>query len=388
VSFMPAYRAEVDPELPTAGSIHFGYGGTAGYGATATIEPAPPPPSGPERLRGRVTLDGAGVEGAEVALRLNGASGIEHLKTDSRGVFEARLPAGKWFINKIFVSDWDDRPKHRNLILFSGHERANEGGWYSRFNTDLADGFEVSLPAASNAIPVEIEFRDALAVTWPLRPKPSTSGLVTDGVQDAELSTAAVAWEPVEGATEYQVQIGHFEREGGYSVPILTRRLSGLSLPLASLPQRPPVALEDKYSVRVFAFDAKGRLLTESSLKPESVLDADDRMFKLTGATRLGRERQHVGRSVEPQVISPEYELNEVRLRLADNLLDQKRLDDARRVLDQVTKDAPRAEASVLRGRLAALQGDCVTADKFFDQAECESGCAPLEHRKLCETPR
>jgi hypothetical protein len=83
-------------------------------------------------------------------------------------------------------------------------------------------------------------------------------------------------------------------------------------------------------------------------------------------------------------VISAEYELNETRLEVARHLLKQNRFDDAQRMLDQVTKDAPCGEASVLRGRLAALQGDCATANKLFGSTAAEGGCVPDEDRKLC----
>ena len=359
-----------------AGRLHFGGDAVAGF--------LPAPPSGPERLRGRITLNGVGVAGAGLSLMLNSRYKVQHLDSDSRGVFEVPLPAGEWHVNEIVVSDWDGRPKDRDLILFSSHEPVKDEGQYSRLNVPMADGLEVSLPAASNTIPVEIEFRDALLMNWPPRPNSSGDGPGRESLPDAEFSTDAIAWQPVKGATEYEVQIGHAAREGRmtYSSPILTRRLSGLSLPLASLPQRSASALVDEYSVHVFAFDAEGHLLTESNL------ESADRRFKLTGATRLGREREYVGGGGSPEVISAEYESNDLRLDLAAKLLDQRRLDDARRVLEQVTKDAPRGHALVVRGRLAALQGDCVTAIRLFDKAESEGECAPLEDRKLCEAPQ
>jgi hypothetical protein len=95
---------------------------------------------------------------------------------------------------------------------------------------------------------------------------------------------------------------------------ILTRRLSGLTLPLASLPQRAASAPADQYTVRVFAFDAAGRLLRQSSMESENSLKSNDHLFQLTGATRLGREQQYVGFDGPVQVISAEYERNEERL--------------------------------------------------------------------------
>lgn len=360
-------------EVPPAGKVAFG---TTAFGAAGL--PPTYTGSGPERLRGRIMLDGAGLDGPELTLTLNGEDSVEHVHPDSHGVFEIPLPAGKWHVNEIVVSDWDSRPKDRKLILFSNYEPTENGGQYSRFNFHLADGLEVSLPPTSNIIPVEIEFRDALPITWP----PATGR--DNAMPDTEFSTAAIAWQPVKGASEYEVQIGHVSADEGstkYPVPILTRRVSGLSLPLASLPQRSPGTGADEYTIQVFAFDAQGRLLTENSVEP------DDRMFKLTGATRLGRERQYVGFAGPPEVITAEYEANEQRLELATELLDQKRLDEARRVLDQVTKDAERWRAATLRGKLAALQGDCKTALRLFAQVEREGGCGcvPTEDRKLCE---
>jgi len=184
----------------------------------------------------------------------------------------------------------------------------------------------------------------------------------------------------------WEVQISHVRGDDRIRFPfvILTRRLSGSTLPLASLPQRTATAPADQYSVHVFAFDADGRLLTESSL------ESNERLLRLAGATRLGREQQHAGFSGPPQVISAQYERNEEQLEKASNLMDVKRFDEARRVLDEVTEDAPRGRASALRGRLAALQGDCATALKLFDKADAEAGgdCASSQDRKLCEAPQ
>jgi hypothetical protein len=375
----PSSDFPTESTVPTAGHLEFGYGKDS-----ITFVGAPPPPEGPHRLRGRIMLDKAGIEGVRISLMLNGAYNAV-LYSNSQGEFEVSLPAGKWRINEIKVGDWDNRPKNRNLILFSPHEPLKRPGMYSRFNVELADGLEVSLPAASQAIPIELEFRDALPIVWPTPPGP---GEHRDqlGVPEAELLNAAIIWQPVKGASEYEVQIGHVKNDLEVKFPsiILTRRLSGLTLPLASLPQRTAPAPADQYSVHVFAFDAGGRLLTESAL------ESDDRMFRLTGAARLGKEQQYVGFEGPRQVISAEFERNEEQLGKVSNLLDGKQYDEARHLLDEITEDAPRGRESALRGRLAALQGDCATAIILFDKAEAEVGgdCVLGDSRKLCEAPQ
>jgi hypothetical protein len=344
------------------------------------------PPAGPYPLRGHITLDNAGLEGVGITLMINGKK-TAVLYSDSRGEFAASLPAGKWRVNEVTVNDWGDRPRNRHLLLFSPHEPLKRPGLYSRSNYELweAGGIEVSLPAASNAIPVELELRDTLSITWPPRPAPGEHRDRAGVPETALLPDTAIAWEPVKGASEYEVQISRIRHSDSITYPfnILTRRVSGLTLPLASLPQRTATEPVDQYSVHVFAFDSAGRLLTASSL------ESDQWMFRLTGASRLGREQQYVGFQGPTQVISAEYERNEEQLDQAKNLMDVKRFDEARAVLDAVTKDAEPGRASALRGRLAAMQGDCAAALKLFDKADEEAGgeCASSRYRELCEAP-
>jgi hypothetical protein len=379
---------QLETTVATVGHLDFGHGDDT-VAIYSFHGDAPRPPEGPYPLRGRITLDNAGLEGAGITLMINGAE-TTVLYSNSRGEFEVSLPAGKWRVNEVTVSDWDDRPRNRHLLLFSSYEPLKRPGLYSRGNLQLweAGGIEVSLPAASNAIPVQLELRDALRMTWPPPRGPGEHRDRAGVLETDDLQNSAIAWQPVKGASEYEVQISHVMADGDdfavrYPWLYLTRRVSGMTLPLASLPQRQASAPADQYSVHVFAFDAAGRLLTESNVESE------DRSFRLTGSSRLGREQQYVGFQGPVQVISLEYERNEAQLDKAKDLMSVRRFEDARTVLDGVTKDAPPGRALALRGRLAALQGDCKTALKLFDEADKEVGgdCASNEDRKLCETP-
>jgi hypothetical protein len=86
---------------------------------------------------------------------------------------------------------------------------------------------------------VKLELRDAFALAWPPRLHSFETG-EDASVPDADFSTAAIAWRPVEGASEYEMQIAQVTHEGTTRVfsPILMRRLAGQALSLASLPQR------------------------------------------------------------------------------------------------------------------------------------------------------
>ena len=343
--------------------------GAVEFGNSASISidgSLPDAPSGSERLRGRITLQGVGIRGAQIALVVDDRYEVERLTSDSRGAFEASLPAGKWRVNGLTVDNWEGRPKDRDLILFSPHEPMEENGSYSRDNSELRNGLEVMLPQKSDTIPLEVEFRDALSLTWPPR----------EGAANADFATAAIAWQPISKAAEYEVQICNDEHDWTKKCdwPVLMRRISSTSLPLASLPQRSSSTKTNRYFVHVFAFDAQGRLLTESGGA------GADRTFELTGATRLGKEQ-----GWPPKVITEEFEANEKRLDEVESLLRDKRFEDARSALDRVTKDAEPGRATALLGRLAALQGDCVKAKQLFDQAEKEGACVCAADRQLCE---
>jgi hypothetical protein len=53
-------------------------------------------------------VEGAALEGVRIWLTLNDEY-TAVLYSDARGNFEASLPAGKWRINEVTVSDWEDR---------------------------------------------------------------------------------------------------------------------------------------------------------------------------------------------------------------------------------------------------------------------------------------
>jgi hypothetical protein len=56
--------------------------------------------------------------------------------------------------------------------------------------------------------------------------------------------------------------------------------------------------------------------------------------------------------------------------------------------LDQILSDAEPGRATALRGRLAAMLGDCVKAKQLFDQGETEGVCVCAADRQLCDRPQ
>lgn len=361
-------------------TVRYPFYTSAQLGGTAAHPDAAAPPAGPHPLRGRIVLDGLPATNAEVKLFLNGTFETDALPTNDSGEFSVSLPAGRWFINRVTVSEWYAAPEGRTLLLFSEHEPALGPGYYSRHHFGRRTGLEVSLPAPRGAAVPSFELRDAIAVRWPARvAMPDLIDAKAD-LPRAEASASVIAWTPVPAAAQYEIQVSEIERKDGSmsAHTILRRRTGAAQLRLADLPQDPARAERPgEYTIEIFAFDSAGRLVSESGNRGGTLA------FALTGATRLAKE---------PYVSTPtpsdkaEYFRNLERLSVISSLLDYQQFDAARAILSEVTGDAPPGRKLGLQGALEAVAGNCKTAKPLFDKADAEggAGCAPLKYRRMC----
>jgi hypothetical protein len=225
--------------------------------------------------------------------------------------------------------------------------------------------------------------RDALKVQWPPPVARQLTHQATAPV--ADIATSTISWLPVPEATEYEVQLSSVKREGDSTSyrSMLHRRQAEATLRLADLPRRPSDSTDpNEYAVVIYAFDANGRLVTQSA---ENI---DAFAFSLAGEERLARDS--FADSVAPGSFrSPEYFKNMERLSIIDALLERKQLDAARVILAEITDDAPPGRKVAMQGAIEALAGNCAAALPLFDKADAEggAGCARPKHRRLCETP-
>jgi hypothetical protein len=359
---------------PLSSSIH--------YGGNVREWELPAPPPGAGRLRGRITVDGdRGAEGVTLYVVLNAKYRADELTTDAQGFFEIPVPPGTWYVNHVSVESWAKQPDSRKLELFTLNEAAKTSGVYSRSHFVGPNGLEVVVTDSPDAVAVSYELREAITMTWPLGrndPFPLRDGERAE--RAADLQTSAVTWPPVKSAAEYQVQISRVTRRGTTTSfhPAITRSVKVPKLPLADLPQKDAETdVPTEYAVEVYAFDAENRLLSESGDFIGS------HVFTLAGPKRLGVDDQ--GENPSEELV-----LNSLRLNRAERLLDERKLEEARVLLAEISGDAPLGKESALRGKLAALEGDCATATLLFDKAEMEGGpgCVPLEDRQLCVIQR
>jgi hypothetical protein len=332
-------------------------------------------------LRGRIVLDGRGVESAGVQLTLNEEFETARLATDDEGYFATELPAGPWRINSVSVVDWGEAPADRRLMLFSDVDPLKGEETYSR-HAFHARGLEVQLPLPAAAQTPTFYLRDAVDAVWPERTELFQLPLDA-ALPEADIGQSTIRWRPVASAVEYEVHISALTRKKNsmsYST-VVRRRLSEPTLALASLPQRTTsTAASQEYQVQIFAFDSTDRLISETGSNDGELV------FQLKGATQLAEERRSPDESTGTST-SAEYFENMERLSLVEGLLKHKQLAAAKDILAAVTDDAPPGRRTGLQGSIAALEGRCTEAIALFDQADAAGGvgCAPPKYRKLCE---
>ena len=333
-------------------------------------------PVGPHPLRGRILMAGQPVAAAQVELKLNGTFRSETLVTNKQGEFTILLPAGPWSVNQVSVMSWHGAPEDTDLLLFSEHEPLRDSGYYSRMPPDESP-VRIELPMRADLELPTFELRPSIAMHWPA----ASPGNLSEPSEApiANPSTDSIRWSPVPGATEYEIQLRSVERGHGTMQiqTVLLRRQSGTDLPLAPLPKQPQASAEpSEYSVLVYAFDADGKLLSQS------LEGFNHHAFRLDG-TRLVKEKIH--RSPAPGE-GPQYLRDVERLSLVHSLLEYEQVDAARAILEQVSDEAPPGRKAAMQGAIEAMTGNCAAAVPLLDQADREGGlgCAPAKYRAMC----
>jgi hypothetical protein len=257
------------------------------FGGNMQSYELPPPPQGDNFLRGRIVLEGQPASGITLQVYLNESFKSEQV-TDARGEFQLGLPAGEWHVNVVTASDWPEQPPDRDLVLFSEHEPRLGEGFYSRYDWSNKKGLRVQLPAAPDSVAVALELRDPIQIEWPA----ATPRFFSDDEQPAPtpatIDRSAIRWRPVAAATQYQIQINRVTREDKVThyASMLVRRQSEPSLALSTLPRQEENSdIPGEYAVAVFAFDAQGKLVSQSEV------GMDAHLFQIAGKVRLAEEK-------------------------------------------------------------------------------------------------
>ncbi len=333
----------------------------------------PEPPVGDHWITGQVTYQGEPAAGVEVQIALNDAYRTPVLVTAEDGTFRIPIPEGSWSLNFIEIADWPDAPRSSDLQLMTEHEPGFTEDTYSMFGAA-----SVTLEASPDPEVIQLPLRlvDAMIVSWPagteFRGEPVESG-----------PADVITWEPVEGATQYRVDIDEVTREGtGWrqesraNIEVTGRT----SLPLAELTTVPDADGANEYSVELAAYDSQGKLLTTTgfanhhfTLQAEIV--NEDFMVGL----------DDIGDDSEMQVYLQRME-NRDRTDAAQVLIENDMLEEAEQLLNRLTDADTNGEFERLQGYIAAKRGQCGLAVELFRNATLKTGrnCTPEWFYEAC----
>jgi hypothetical protein len=339
----------------------------------------PEPPAGDGYLTGRFLYHDQPAEGVKLTLVLNGEYETAPLTTDAEGLFQVRVPPGEWFVSLIKTARWSHKPEGvDSFVVLTGDEpRLSEGSYHRPAYSRDERGKAVMATAETADAALTLVIRDHVRLTWP---DSDDAPLVADP------ATSVIEWQAYRDAAQYLVELSRVERrESGASYhTVATRRVNGAtSLALSTFKTEPGDRDVEEYQVEVSAFDADGRLLSES------LGYGTQASFEIGAGLRIIDESElDFAGDVQGLTLEKVQALRKNRQRLdaAALLIDEGLLDSADTLLQRVEGDAEPGRREALQGYLAAQRGDCVSANDWFDKA-LESGgqaCVPTRYRKGC----
>jgi hypothetical protein len=365
--------------IPQGGGDSFSEWIYFGYGFDDDRGQLPEPPAGDGYLTGRFLYHDAPAEGVKLTVVLNGEYETAPLTTNAEGRFQLRLPPGEWYVSLIKTERWSHKPAGSDAFLvLTGDEPRLSAGSYSRhaFRHDKR-GKAVMATAEPSPEALTLVIRDHVRMTWP----------ASDDVPVvADAATSVIEWQGYPDATQYLVELSRVERRemGASYYPVASRQVSGAtSLALSTFKIEPGDKEVQEYQVEIYAFDADGRLLSES------------RSYGTEASFELGAGLQIVDESSldfagDVQSLSAEkvqaLRKNQDRLDAAALLIDEGLLDSADTLLQRVQGETAPGRLEAVQGYLAAQRGDCALASEWFDKARggAGQGCVPERYRRGC----
>lgn len=331
------------------------FGGHSSGGSTSE------PPAGPTLLNILVKLDDKPVVGATVRVALDSAYETKAKATDASGRLQLHLSPKLEYINSVSIDEWRDRPRDRKLFLVSAHETSPaKGEPYSIFAENF-DGLSLE-SLGTDAKTLSLELRDTVSMLWP--PDNGPNAAPETNLQQA------VKWQPVKGATNYEVQIEEVLRHNdgvAYEATTFTRVQEPL-LTLSDLPHEPSTEKSREYGIRVIAFDSENRLITASERF------YGEHLFKLNDGNRFVSTLTSHYSKEDLEKISAQMDANDKRLQAVEQLIDTDQIAAAESAIDQMTGSISRGRMTAIKGYLLAKQRECLKAIELFGQARYHGG--------------
>lgn len=343
------------------------------YGRPATKRHLPPPPTGKGYLVGKISYRGKPVPGVQLDVVLNRRYRARGLVTNRRGGFILRLPPGEWYLTAIETFKWPRKPAGKSLTLIGGHEASLHNSTYRLYPYWKKQGLAITVSKRPPKKPVLITISPFVELIWPDPDLYKNQTIIKDGT---------IKWRAYPRAHDYVVTIRQITRQGEGQLStyrIISRRVHKRTyLSLAGLAHIKETDAEAEYVVEVMAFDKGGRLLGRSER------NLDRGTFVLIDNSVL-IERKLAAKARSPQELR--VLRRDKRLFQAAGLLIQERLlQPAEKTLLKISGIGKPGKKEALLGLVKAMQGLCVSAQRYYAIARAKGGVGvlPAKRQKYC----
>lgn len=337
-----------------------------------------PLPSGNSYLTGRITYQGEPAKGVSLFAIINSRYRSASVTSGDDGYFHIKVLSGKWTVNRIELTGWKERPDTGDLTVTAGVDPTLGNSMYHSgpdFNSQgltlqatETQTLQSGLTLAMNKNPV---------ITNPTKIK-----------QKADPDSHIINWEPVNGASHYQLQLHETKRDGTTTsyYPTVWINTDNTSVALSQFRSLDADdSDENEYSVEVFAFDRQGKLLSSNDFSRNRSIILDGKKFvSVREINILGDTTDMSGEEFMQQLEATQRDRR--RIEAAKTLIKENMADAAKSLLGKVETEKLDKEKHVALGMAMAAEGKCEEALNLFTKLNLQHNrsCKPDFVKRLC----
>lgn len=337
-----------------------------------------PLPNGDSYLTGRITYQGEPAKGVSLFAIVNSRYRSQAVTTGNDGYFHITVANGKWTVNRIELTGWKQRPDTGDLTITAGIDPTLSKSMYRsgpNFNSPgltlqatEAQTFQSDLTLAMHDIPV---------ITNPAKLK-----------QKSDPNSDIIKWEPVNGASHYQLQLHETKRDGNSTsyYPTVWFNTDNTNVALSQFKSVDNGdSVDNEYTVKIFAFDGQGKLLSSNDFSRNSSIILNGRKFVSEREIRtLGDTTDMSGEEFMQLLEATQRDRR--RIEAAQTLIKDNMTDAALSLLEKVETEKLDKEKSVALGMAMAATGKCEEAHNLFTELDMQHdrSCKPDFVKQLC----
>lgn len=341
----------------------------------------PPAPRGEGILTGRITYNGDPAVGITLSVVLNSKYKAKDIETDSDGVFVINLPTGRWTINSIQATKWENKPKEGSITFYYGGEEKLTGDKYHRYGFGKKNGFPVDVTDNLSAPHINITINDDVDMLFPDPDNQNINATIEDSIK----------WNEYPNVDRYYIEMHKVTHEGSttHYKQVASKVVSGVtSIPLSSFNH---IKSKDKgmaeYSVNLYAFSDDGTLIAESKEMYQGGT------FRLTDGNVFIEENLDDQFNLSSIKDTAEFEKKykaifheEQRATAVLTLIDENMIEEAESLLNKMDSEYSQGKKEALSGYIHALKRECQLANELFEKASTINPkvCIPDRYRAKC----